>query len=65
MQKLLSFYDNNKGTVVADYCAEVEKKDDELPSFYEKAEAIVVMITDSERLVRLLRKKKRRQPQMP
>ena len=59
MQKLVPFFDK-KETMAADHCAEVEKMHAKPPTLDENAEAIVAMVTDSERLVRLLMKKKRR-----
>ena len=64
MQRLVFFCDNNKETVAANHCAEVEKMHAELPTLDENVEAIVAMVTDSERLGRLLIVKKRRHPQM-
>ena len=48
---------------MADHCAEVEKMPAELPTLDENAEAIDFMVTDGERLVRLLIKKNRRHSQ--
>ena len=60
MQKLLSFCANNKETLAADHCAEVEKMHAELLTLDENAGTFDAMVTDSECLVRLLMKKKHR-----
>ena len=57
IQKLVIFCDRNKETLTADCFAEVEKMHAVLPTLNENAEAIDSMVTDKERIVRLLMKK--------
>ena len=63
IQKLVSYCNKNKGVVAADPCAEVEKIYVELPTLDKNAGAIVAIITDSERLMHLLMRKKRHHSQ--
>ena len=64
IQKLVSYCDKNNESVAADHCAEVEKMHAGLPTLDENAEAILATITDSERRIHLLMRKKRRHSQM-
>ena len=64
IQKQVSNFDKNKGTVAPEYRAEEEKTHANLSILHKNAEAIVAVITDSEHRIYLVISRKHRHSQM-